>query len=50
MIGRLEDGPGGVNALKASQKFFFINGIEKLSDRSEYDIEKLRRNLLLEEI
>lgn len=46
---KIDDGSERTNALKASQKIFFINEIERLSDRSEYDIEKLRKNLLLEE-
>jgi hypothetical protein len=47
---KINGGPGRTNALKASQKFLFINEIEKLSDRSDYDIEKLRKILLLEEL
>ncbi len=45
----IEESPGSANVLKASQKFSFMNEVEQLSDRSEYDIEKLRKNLLLEE-
>ena len=46
----LKESTAGANSVKATQKFFFINEVEELSDRSEYDIEKLRKNLLLEEI
>jgi len=46
---KVEEGPGPANLRNASQKFSFVNEVEKLSDQSEYDIEKLRKILLLDE-